>query len=364
MAEETTETTETAPEGGTETPTPSLADAINTALEPTLPAAPAPEVPETPPEGDETDPELPEGEETEVDLDNPEGLERNPDGTFKPKAAKSAEGETPPLEKAKPDALNDPIPDEVKGRTRERMQSLISAVKEKDEILGIQQGMFDAIKNTGATPEEFGAMVGYMKWSHSDNPEDLRQARTLILRELEGISLKLGETAPGVDFLSKFPDLQDAVNNGQITVDHANELALSRQRQVVTNERTRAQTAQEQATQAATAARDSAIAELNTLGQTLQQTDPQYDAKYQILQPALQALGMLPPNQWKAAFMAAYKAVKLPAAGVAPAAGAAPAGAKPAGNQPLRANKAPSGSSAKQPSSMLDAVNAAIEAAG
>jgi hypothetical protein len=201
-------------------------------------------------------------------------------------------------------------------------------------------------------------MVGYLRYVHSSNPEDLRQARTMILAELEGIALKLGETAPGVDFLSKFPDLQEAVNNGQITVDHANELAIGRQRQVVTTKQQQAQTAQEQATQTATAARNGAIAELNTLGQTLQQTDPQYDAKYAILQPALQALGMLPPAQWKAAFMAAYKAVQLPAESPA-----IPA-VKPAGNQPLRANKSPSGSSAKQPSSMLDAISAAIDSAG
>lgn len=363
MADETTETTETLPEGGApETPaaTPSLSDAITAALEPTLPAA----EPVTPPEGEEIPAEGAETEgEEEIDLDD--GLERNPDGTFKakPKTDAAKPGETPPVDdKAKkPDAVNDPIPDEIKGRTRERMQSLIATVKEKDETIAVQNQLFDSIKNTGATPEEFGAMVGYMRWVHSDKPEDLRQARDLLLSELEGISLKLGETAPGIDFLSKFPDLQEAVNNGQITVDHANELAMGRQRIKVTNDRTAAQQTQEQQTQAATAERNAAITELNSLGQTLQQTDPQYAAKHAALAPALKALGMLPPKQWKAAFMAAYKAVEVPAA--TPASATAPA-QKPSGNQPLRANKSPSGSSTKQAGSMLDAISAAIDAAG
>jgi len=263
----------------------------------------------------------------------------------------------------KADPVNDPIPEDVKGRTRERMTSLIAAVKEKDEMIGIQNQLFDSIQSTGATPQEFGAMLGYMRWVHSEKPEDLKQARELLLSELEGSSLKRGEAAPGVDFLSKFPDLQEKVNNGQITVDDANEMALHRQRTKVQTDRTTAQRTQEETTQNATAERNAAIKELNELGASLNATDPDYAAKHAMLKPMLDVLGTMPPKQWKAAFMSAYKALKLPAAGtgVTPPAGG---GNKPPANQPLRGNKVPSGGSVRAPTSMFDAISAAIDSAG
>jgi hypothetical protein len=378
------------PAGGAEgvTPevnTPSLLDSINAALEPTLPKAE-----ETNDEGttDEDESELGEGEAGDEDEAGEGAAARNADGTFKSAAdgkgkAGEGAGKTPagdgklgadgkpvpvlgldgkPLA-VKADPVNDPIPEDVKGRTRERMTSLIAAVKEKDEHIAVQNQLFDSIQSTGATPEEFGAMLGYMRWVHSDKPEDLKQARTLLLSELEGLSLKLGEAAPGVDFLSKYPDLQEKVNNGQITVDDANEMALHRQRTKVQTDQTTQQRTQQETAQAATTERNAAIKELNELGSALSGSDPDYARKHEMLKPMIDVLGTMPPKQWKTAFMNAYKALKLPAAG---AGGAAPVagGNKPPGNQPLRGNKVPSGSSARAPTSMLDAVSAAIDAAG
>lgn len=348
--------------------TPSLLDSINEALAPTLP-----KVEDTPVEGDddETTDESEDGKDAEGDA------ERNADGTFKTKQKSEApagdgkvgepklgpDGKPLPVAEdgkaKKADPVNDPIPEDVKGRTRERMTSLIAAVKEKDEMIGVQNRLFDSIKSTGATPEEFGAMLGYMRWIHSDKPEDLKQARTLLLSELEGLSLKLGEAAPGVDFLSKFPDLQEKVNNGQITIDDAQEIALHRQRTKVATDRTTAQQTQEQTAQQATQERNDAIKELNELGATLAGSDPDYAQKHKMLKPVIDVLGAMPPKQWKAAFQNAYKALKLPAAGAAPV---VPKGGTPP-NQPLRGNKVPSGDSKRAPTSMLDAVSAAVDAA-
>lgn len=297
--------------------TPSLLDSINEALAPTLPEPVADEV------EDEDDTEG-EGEGDEDGEGTAEDGERNADGTFKAKPAAKAGTGTPeggapklgadgkpvpvlgpdgkPVAASKADPVNDPIPEDVKGRTRERMVSLVDKVKEQAEQIGVQHQLVDSITSTGATPEEFGAMLGYMRWVHSDKPEDLRQAKELLLSELEGISLKLGEAAPGIDFLAKFPDLQAKVNNGQITTEDAQEIALHRQRGVVkTTHETRAQeTTQQQA--AVTAARNAAIQDLDGLGKTLSSTDPDFATKHAILQPVIASLGQLPPARWKAAF--------------------------------------------------------------
>lgn len=344
---------------------PSMLDAINEALAPTVPKV------ETP-EGDETD----EDDEAEGEEEGDETRARGKDGKFLPKAGDAPklgpdgkplpveppklgpDGKPLPAEPAKKaDPVNDPIPEDVKGRTRERMTSLITAVKEKDEMISVQNQLFDSIKSTGATPEEFGAMVGYMRWVHSDKPEDLKQARELLMHELRAVSLKLGEAAPGVDFVAEHADLQTAVDNGQMTVEAAQEMALHRSRVKTQTERQTAERTAEQTTQAATAERNGAIADLDALGKTLNATDPDFATKHEILQPVLASLGMLPPSKWKAAFTGAYKAItpaqvaRFKSTGVSPT--VAPL---KGGQQPLRANKSPSGDAKRTATSLHDAM--------
>ncbi len=367
--EDTTE--ETTPEGGEPAADTSLLDSINEALAPTLPETPTEETEtEIEEEEDEDEPEV--DEEGEVVED--ETRARGADGKFlkagdKPKPIEPAVDDKlkPVVEPAKKaDAVNDPIPDEVKGRTRERMTSLISTVKSQGEMIATQNQLFDAIQSTGASPDEFGAMLGYIRWTKSDKPEDLKQAQALLQSELEGISLRLGRAAPGVDFLAKFPDLQAKVDNGQITTEDAQEIALHRQRTNVNTARTTQQQTQEATAQAATQARNAGIAELNTLGTTLNSTDPEYATKHEILSPILASLGQLPPASWKNAFMQAYKAITPAQVARFKATGeAAPVVQKKgAGNQPLRANKSPSGGQQRGPTSLLDAISSAVDEAG
>lgn len=357
---------------------PSLLDSINEALAPTLPVEPVVDDQEDEDDAEGED----EGNEGAEGAD--EDGERNADGTFKAKPAAKAgdgagKGDAPklgadgkpvpavgpdgkPLQAVKTDPVNDPIPEEVKGRTRERMVSLVNTVKEQAEQIGLQNQLVDSISSTGATSEEFGAMLGYMRWVHSEKPEDLRQAKELLLQELEGVSLRLGEAAPGVDFLVKFPDLQAKVNNGQITTEDAQEIALHRQRTAVNATRQTRTQETEQANQAATTARNGAIGELNELGKTLNSTDAEFAVKHEMLKPVINSLGQLPPARWKAAFLQAYKAITPEE--VARWKAYIPTGKKPAGNQPLRVNKVPTGGQQRAPTSLLDAVSAAVDAAG
>lgn len=300
---------------------------------------------------------------------------RNADGTFKTDeqiaADKLATGTAAPEDeaakkaKAEKDAVEAEIPATAAPKTKERMQTLIDLVKDKDSQIGQHQAFVNQIAATGATPQEFNTMMSYMSAVHSDNPEHLRLAQKLLMSELEGISLKLGEAAPGIDFLAKYPDLQAQVARGEIRREAAQELALTRTR-VAAAQAEKDGARQRTATEtAAKAERDAAQAELTTLGDDLFKRDgAEYQRKYAILEPALEALGMLHPSKWKAAFLAAYNKIPAPAPTLPnPSAGKAPTAAAPAApkGQPLRTNKTPGGESSAGPKSLLEAITRAVD---
>ena len=368
----------------------SLGDAISEALEPTLPRTEEGGGDEG--AGDEgADEEGGEDEDSGEEAADEGDQERNPDGTFKAVdksktgegAGKAGDGKTgadgkPLVDKnaAKTDVVNDPIPEDVKGRTRERMQGLIDTVKQKDEIIQNQDTVMAAVRGTGASPEEFAAMISYMGWVHSEDPKQLTQARNMLMAELEGVCLKLGEPAPGIDFIGKYPDLKAKLDAGQIDAETAQEIAITRTKQKAQQDAEARRTTNTEATrQRATQERNSAIADLDQLGATLSENDPDFDEKMKLM-PDLKTLGEKnPPSKWRSAFTAAYKAAgTLLANRRAKAQGSGGSGQQQRTNnggqpqnkgQPLRGNQSPSGStgSNRQPKNLFDAISQAVDEA-
>lgn len=293
--------------------------------------------------------------------DGKPGEEKNPDGT--PKVAKEGEGVKKPDDGAKkPDHVNDPIPAGVAERTRERIVSLVDEVKQLRDISDNQGQMISAVMDSGASPQEFGAMVQYLHWVHSDKPDDLESAYKLLSSELEGVALKLGRPLPGVDFLTGHDDLVKAVQEGLTTREMAVELAMGRKRtarEQATKTATTAATAKtENDTAALALAKNEAIEEINELGKDLAKEDPQYKVKFDALVPELkEKFKTLHPSKWKAAFLERYAKHKV--AAPAKAAAIVPVN-KPKGPQPLRPSS-PSGGTVKTPGSALDALSSAID---
>jgi len=228
-------------------------------------------------------------------------------------AAKKDEAEKEKPEQ-KVDHVNDPIPKELKEATQERIRSLIRYVKERDEALTVQGNLISAIQGTGTTAEEFASMIHYLDAFHSDDPKKLETALTILQQNMESIALRLGRDVPGVDFLAGHQDLKDAVKYGQITQQHASEIARARTAHARTQALNEQRTTATQAEQASKAEKDSAITDLNALGAQLAKTDPEYQRKYDlIVEPLKAAFAHIPPSQWRAAFDKAYAAVKVPA---------------------------------------------------
>jgi hypothetical protein len=317
----------------------------------------------------------PKSEELATDDSRP----RNADGTFKSSEqiaadAAAAKTETPEQKATreaaeaakKPDHINDPIDPSVKGRTAERMKYLIDTIKEQTVIAEQHAAMFDVITGTGANPEEFGQMVGYLKSVRSNDPKDLEMAYKVLQSELVGLAVRMGKPLYEVNLLrdAANKDLVDEVKAGTITSNRAHELALARE---ITRRgaavRTTA-TAQQTEAQAYETAKDGAIKELDAMDKELRAKDGNeaFQAKYDALMPHFKSIVQhVPPAKWKAVFKDLYdKSAAKPASAVVVPASTTVATPKTK-QMPLRP-KAPAGGGAATtaPKTALDAMNEAL----
>lgn len=348
-------------------PEENLMEAVNAALEDTItepddtvtpePEAPEAETPEADePEGDETDAEGEEEPEGE-----PEGdAERGPDGKFKKKEVETEE-KPAKVEPTKKDPINDPIPENLKKDTSERIRSLIDTTKtvtaERDKIQTDFDYLIKGVESTGATPEQYGETLSWLSLFNSRDPAQQEKALELVENVAERLSTLLGKERVVGDPLSAHADLKDAVAKGQITAQYAKEIARTRNGQQFRTELTTNATQAQQQQQEFENARNTARTDLSALEQTLMASDPQYEAKKAILVPVLKPIfASMHPKEWKAKFQEAYKGLNVDRA--------PRAAVKTPVQQPLRAGKQPAGGQTKQPSSMLEAISDALGTRG
>ncbi|TPG08315.1 hypothetical protein EAH88_11830 [Rhodanobacter glycinis] len=192
------------------------------------------------------------------------------------------------------------------------------------------------VQDTGATPEQYGMTLDYLKVINAANSGDraaAERAYEMVSGELAQLAKLIGKEVPGLhDPLADHPDLQQQINMGEISRPAALELASLRQanamdsgRRQIESQRNNAQSAQQQG-----------IDGLNALGGELS-TDPQYQQKAPVLVAALRAMQRTtPPSQWVATAREIYASIPAMAAPApAPAAAPAPARVTPG---PVRGN--------------------------
>ncbi|HST44501.1 MAG TPA: hypothetical protein VLK29_04670 [Luteimonas sp.] len=188
------------------------------------------------------------------------------------------------------------------------------------------------VTSTGATPEQFGAALNYLRAVNSGSPEAMTQAYDVMQKELQWLGEKLGREAPGFDPLSAHADLAEKVKAGDITREAAAEIVQHRQRSQLQEQH---QTTQKQNWQAQQAEQQG-LQQVAALGEQLRTSDPDFQRKFQFLAPTMALIQQtLPPQQWAAQIQAAYQ--QLPA--LPPVQAAAPA--RPASPSPMRPSGAP-----------------------
>lgn len=179
------------------------------------------------------------------------------------------------------------------------------------------------VQGTGADPEQFGLTLDYLSAVSAASKGDRaagEAAWTMWLSEGKALAQALNKEMPGVfDPLAAHDDLADAVEKGDMSRQHALEVAHARSHQQALSQHRQRTQEQERVTQVQQQAVQQGIASLQQWEQQAMAKDPDYAAK----RPALNAKvaeirQMLPPAQWAYATELAYQAIRASAPAPAP----------------------------------------------
>jgi hypothetical protein len=286
----------------------------------------------------------PEQEAAEVEEPTPEPEAESAEVAPAPEAAAPAE----PVKTEPDDELA--VPDDLKGRTRERFEKLTATLKttreEAQQARTYAENWRKTIESTQAPPEAVGETLEILRLIHSGDPAQMGQALDKMEQARANLAKALGRDLPGVDALDDFPDLREEVSAGDLTKKRALEIAATRRAQQAVQGRQQAQTAEQQRQQLI----DTSAAEVDALLAGLKGTDPAYAARMSVLQPMLRSIAAnTPPERWASAVRDAYAAVQVQTPPVQRV------------HQPIRPSPTGAGSSpGKAPASVLDAINAAL----
>ena len=286
-----------------------------------------------------------------------------------PADAKPAEPAEPANPDAKPDAKPEDdeigLPEGVKEKTRERFEQLTTQKKEIEakhaEVTAERDGFKQRVQEwnetlagTGATPEQFGGAMLYLKELNSGTRAGAENAYNMMLGELQTLAKVLGKEAPGFDPLSVHPDLQERVDSALLDRASALELASHRQgKQIETVTMQRQREAME-----AQNAKVQGGESIKQVAAQLRQSDPHYASKAPMFEAIISTIleGGIPPSQWADRFARAYQAIPVPAA---PAAVAAAPRLPTTVPDAIRSGGAASTTTAPEPKSLEEAMSAA-----
>lgn len=280
-------------------------------------------------------------------------------------------GAAPDPAAKKADHVNDPIPPEIKGRTRERMEGLVATTKELNTKLEAQAAelesgreLFGMIEATGANAETFARHMDVLALMTSQDPGEQQQAVTFLRAAADKIGQQLGETPTGKDPLEGHADLLEEVDGGELTRKRAEEIAKQRNATAATDRRRTENDSRNTEADAAAQARAKVKTALNDLSTELAKKDGAevYARKHKLLVPMIKRLNAaLPPDKIVAAVREAYAAIELGPAAAAPANGQGRAPAGTGGRQPARATQGAGAGGPKTPTSALEALEFGLE---
>lgn len=261
------------------------------------------------------------------------------------------EPEAEPVVEAEAAPENDDEPPEgISKKAQERFRNIVSKVKEKEAELTAVRSDLDGIrtlmKDTGGTPEDFSSTFEYIRAIRSG---DFDNARSILEDQIRQLSVATGKPFGQVDPLSQFPDLRERVNAYQMDEPTALEIARSRSNADAQRKAEQQFNERQQQQRESVNSRQSAIAEIDRLGDEWAKSDPDYAVKEGIItQKAQEIAANFPPSQWAAQVKLMYSAISsMPIQ--------KPTVSAPA---PLRASGQSAG--ARQPNSMLEALQSGL----
>lgn len=330
-----------------------------------VPAQPDPKPGDALPPPDSA-PRAPEGDgESDPDDNAPPSDPPKPDDkkTVVPTPDSADDPTTPPLTPGAPKRPSDEfgeLPKDAKAETRERFETMKTKYdglsQERDNYRDQASKWVETVQSTGATPDQFGMALGYLKAVNAGTPEGLNEAYEMMLGELQTIAKALGKDIPGiVDPLEDFPDLKARVDDDEATnpLTREDALQIAQSRRVATM-RQEAQT-QTQQSQAQTNAVNAGLTAVKAFGEGKRVSDPLFAQKTAAIKPLVErVVANLPPDQWLGAVQELYANANVAAPPHAPT-----QANDPPLNTPLRPTSVPGpgGNHDKTPGSAYEAVD-------
>ena len=135
-------------------------------------------------------------------------------------------------------------PEGLAERSKARFQELATRYKERDtQYQELEQryqqleqhasAMIEEVRSTGATPEQFQRGLNYMALANKPDPsaQELQSVKQFLESELGAVNQKLGVVqgeSEASQLLAAHPDLQQAVDNLEIDVKWAAQIAAQR----------------------------------------------------------------------------------------------------------------------------------------
>lgn len=120
----------------------------------------------------------------------------------------------------------------LEGVKSERGKNRISQVLAERKQLRQDINEFrELVTSTGMSAEQFAQTLEFGRLINSGSDSDRRVALAMLDQQRAAIAAQLGEELPGVDLLAGHDDLQEAVENLEITRERAVELARLRKRE-------------------------------------------------------------------------------------------------------------------------------------
>jgi hypothetical protein len=220
----------------------------------------------------------------------------------------------------------------LKGKTADRFRGLANENREMREAIkaaGVgdigalvakaaeasqtAERWMDTVTSTGATPQQFGNALGYLKLINSRDPTQMRQAYDAMATEQAWLAKELGLTPTGGDALDADPELKQRVRDGDVPRDVAEQLLAARAAQKLVAANREQAAAQTQAQTARQQAEQQGHAQIRELGTNLRSRDADFEAKVKAIGPAVALIQQrLPPDQWAQAIYEVYTQTPAP----------------------------------------------------
>lgn len=143
------------------------------------------------------------------------------EGESKDEKAEGDKKDSEPEKEGEEDDLH-AMPEGLAPKSQERFKALVSKNKEVQAKLDSIQQDYEqfqtTVKDAGINGQEFSHLMSYAKAVKTGNTD---QAIQILQAELRDLQIQTGKKAPDVDILDGFPELQERVNNLDITLEDA-----------------------------------------------------------------------------------------------------------------------------------------------